>query len=148
VLWFLGVVFKHAPKFRRQWFGPHIIQYCLPNNIILFVTIDKFDPNPVLININKLKPYKFIEDKTLQLVLADPSNMVIDEHVQTKEPLENAKFELINNYLTHGNTIGTYVLAHYHNDVPIEFNCVQNNTFSQGPIDIYILEVHNHKSHI
>ncbi len=25
--------------------------------------IDKFDTNPILININKLKPYKFIEDK-------------------------------------------------------------------------------------
>ncbi len=39
----------------------------LHNNTILFVTIDKFDPNLVLININKLKPYKFIEDKTLHL---------------------------------------------------------------------------------
>jgi predicted P-loop ATPase len=36
-----------------------MIQYCLPNNITLLVTINKFDPNPILVNINKLKPYQF-----------------------------------------------------------------------------------------
>ncbi len=50
---------------------------------------------------------KFIEDKTLQLVLVKLSDMIIDEHVQIEklEPLlveiENSKpieFELINNY--------------------------------------------------
>jgi hypothetical protein len=34
------------------------------------MTIDKFDPNLVLVNINKLKPYRFVEDQTPQLVLA------------------------------------------------------------------------------
>jgi hypothetical protein len=63
-LWFPRVVSKHPPKFQRRWFGPYRIQYCLPSNIIFFVTIDKFDPNPVLVN-NKLKPYMFIEDGTL-----------------------------------------------------------------------------------
>jgi len=62
------------------------MKYCLPNNIVLLVTIDKFDPNLVFVNINKLKPYKFIEYKTLQLVLTKPSDLVIDELVQTKEP--------------------------------------------------------------
>jgi len=33
------------------------------------MTIDKFDPNLVVFNINKLKPYRFVEDQTLQLVL-------------------------------------------------------------------------------
>jgi hypothetical protein len=51
------------------------------SNIVLFITIDKFDPNPILININKLKPYKFIEDITLQDVLVNLSDMVIDELV-------------------------------------------------------------------
>jgi hypothetical protein len=32
--------------------------------------IDKFDRNLLLVNINKLKPYRFVEDQTLQLVLA------------------------------------------------------------------------------
>jgi hypothetical protein len=31
--------------------------------------IDKFDVSLVLVNINKLKLYKFMEDQTLQLVL-------------------------------------------------------------------------------
>jgi hypothetical protein len=134
----------------------------LPNNIFLFVTIDKFDPYPVLVNINKLKPYEFIEDITLQPILANPSDLVVDEHVQTKETepilFENAnfepiKFKLINSYLTHGNITGTNVSIHYYDDVHIEFNYVlvrndQDDTFSEKPIDICILEVWNPKSRI
>ncbi len=37
------------------------IQYVLPNNIMLLVTIEKFETNPVLVNANKLKPYKYME---------------------------------------------------------------------------------------
>jgi hypothetical protein len=36
-----------------------MIQYCLPNNTSLLVVVDKFDPNPILVNINKLKAYHF-----------------------------------------------------------------------------------------
>ncbi len=36
---------------------------------MLLVIIDKFDHNPVVVNINKLKPYKFIEDHTFQPIL-------------------------------------------------------------------------------
>jgi hypothetical protein len=57
----------------------------LPNNINLLVTIDKFDPNLVHVNINKLKSYKFIEDKTLQHLLTNLNDVVIHELVQTKE---------------------------------------------------------------
>jgi hypothetical protein len=32
----------------------------LPNNIILLVALTNFEPNLVLVNINKLKPYQFI----------------------------------------------------------------------------------------
>ncbi len=32
----------------------------LPNNIILLINIDKFEPNPILVNINKLKPYWYL----------------------------------------------------------------------------------------
>ncbi len=56
------------------------------NNIVLLVIIDKFDPNLVLVNINKLKPYMFIEDKTLQLVLIKLNDLLIDEPIRTKEP--------------------------------------------------------------
>jgi hypothetical protein len=33
------------------------------------MTIDKFDHNPVSVNINKLKPYRFVEDHTLQPII-------------------------------------------------------------------------------
>ncbi len=132
------------------------------NIIVLLITIDKFDPNLVFVNINKLKPYNFIKNRTPQPILTNPSDLVIDEPVQTKEPelipIENANFEFIefesvNNYLTHGNIIGTYIHVYYHNDVHVEFNYVldcnnQNNTFNGKPIDDYTLEVYNLKSRI
>ncbi len=34
---------------------------CVPNNIVLLVTIEEFETNLVLVNVNKLKPYKYIE---------------------------------------------------------------------------------------
>jgi hypothetical protein len=33
-----------------------------------------------------LKPYKFIKDKILQVVLVKPNGLVMDEPIQTKEP--------------------------------------------------------------
>ncbi len=88
--------------------------------------------------------------------------MVTNELVQTNRPktlpIENenyelVEFELANNYLTRDNIIGTYVLIHYHEDVPIEFNYVldcddQNDAFSEISINIYTLDVHNLKSRI
>jgi hypothetical protein len=46
------------------------------------MTINKFDLNLILISINKLKPYRFIEDQTLQLVLVKPNDFL------SKEPME------------------------------------------------------------
>ncbi len=43
-----------SPKLGLQQYR---IQYYLPNNIILSLIIDKFDPNSVLFNIDKLKPF-------------------------------------------------------------------------------------------
>jgi hypothetical protein len=43
------------------------------------MTIDKFDPNLVLVNINKLKPYRFIEDQTFQ-----PNDFLLKELVEVK----------------------------------------------------------------
>ncbi len=88
--------------------------------------------------------------------------MVIDGHVQTKElePLlvDNAnsqlvEFELVNNYLTRGIIIVTYVLVHYHNDVTIVFNYLsdcndQNDASNDKPIDVCTLEVYNLTSHV
>jgi len=41
---------------------PYIVQFCLPNNIILLDTLGKFGANPILVNVKKLKPYKFLDD--------------------------------------------------------------------------------------
>jgi hypothetical protein len=35
----------------------------LPNNNVLLVTIKKFDTNSMLVNVNKLKPYKYMESE-------------------------------------------------------------------------------------
>jgi hypothetical protein len=88
--------------------------------------------------------------------------LVVDEPVQIDErkPLlvENAnfepvKFELVNNYWTHGGICGIDVVVHYYDDVLIVFNYAlvcndQNDTFSEKPIDVCILEVNNPKSHV
>jgi hypothetical protein len=78
--------------------------------------------------------------------------LVTNEPIQTKEPkplpirnanFELVEFELVNNYLTHGSVIETYV--------PVEFNYVpncndKNNSFNEKLIDIYTLKVYNLKS--
>ncbi len=58
VLWFPKGNKSHLGKFTRKWFRSYILQYVLPNNIMLLVTIEKFETNPMLINVNKIKPYK------------------------------------------------------------------------------------------
>ncbi len=50
----------------------------------MLMTIDKFDPNLVLVNINKLKPHRFIEDQTLQPILAKPNDFLSEELVDVK----------------------------------------------------------------
>jgi hypothetical protein len=50
---------------RKIWFGPLRVQCCLPNNIILLVSVHNFEPDPILVNVNKLKPYTYV-DQTLK----------------------------------------------------------------------------------
>jgi hypothetical protein len=50
---------SHLRKFTWKWFGHHRIQYVLPNKIVLLVTIEKFETNPMFVNVNKLKRYKY-----------------------------------------------------------------------------------------
>ncbi len=111
----------------------------------------------MLVNINKLKPYKFIEDRTLQPILAKPNDLVTDEPIQTKElePLhvEPVEFELVNNALTHNSIKRTYVPIHYYHDVLIQDNDAivyndQNDAFSEALINVYILEVYNRKDRV
>jgi tellurite resistance protein TehA-like permease len=62
-LWFPNGSKSHLGKFIRKWFGPYRVQYVLHNNMVLLLTFINFEPNPMLVNINKLKLYKFIEYK-------------------------------------------------------------------------------------
>jgi len=55
----------HLGKSEKRWFGPFKVQYFLPNNYVLLVFVNNFEPNPTLVNVNKLKPYKYV-DQTLK----------------------------------------------------------------------------------
>ncbi len=63
VMWFRKGNKSHIGKFTLKQFGLYKIQYVLPNNIVLLVTIEKFEANLVLVNVNKLKPYKYMESE-------------------------------------------------------------------------------------
>jgi hypothetical protein len=65
MLWFPRGEKSHLGKFLKKWFGPFRVQYCLPNNNVLLVYVNNFEPNLALVNINKLKPYKYV-DQTLK----------------------------------------------------------------------------------
>ena len=96
VLWYPKGANVHAGKLRNKWFGPYRVQYLLPNNTVLLVTVDKFDPDPVIVNINKLKTYRCPEEGLPDLSSSDH---------QTKTQLLEASFhnedEPIDNVGTH-----------------------------------------------
>jgi len=54
----------HLGKFKKRWFGPFRVHNSLPNNIV-FIFVNNFEPNPVLVDVKKLKPYKYV-DQTLK----------------------------------------------------------------------------------
>jgi hypothetical protein len=60
-MWFPKGNESHLGKFIKKWFGPCIVHYVLLNNTVLLVTIEKFETNPMLVNVNKIKPYKYME---------------------------------------------------------------------------------------
>ncbi len=51
----------HLGKFIKKWIGLYRVQYVFLNNIMFLVTIEKFETNLVLVNVNKFKPYKYME---------------------------------------------------------------------------------------
>jgi hypothetical protein len=76
-----------------------------------------------------LKPYIFIEDKTLQPILAKLGDFLTNELVQIEEPkallvepanFQPIEFESINNHSTHGNIKRTNVHVYYYHDVHVE----------------------------
>ncbi len=93
VLWFPKGEKTHLGKFKKRWFGPFKVQYCLPNNIVLFVFINNFEPNLVLVNINKLKLYKYVDltlkriqnlenQMSLESINANHKEEKVDEHLE------------------------------------------------------------------
>jgi hypothetical protein len=83
VLWCPKGRNKHTKKFKKWWFGPSKIQNYLPNNIVLLVNIDNFEPNPISMNINKLKPYLYLRQAL------KGSEATIKGGGEHKEDLEN-----------------------------------------------------------
>ncbi len=63
VLWFPKGSNSHLGKFTKKCLGSFRIHYVLFKNTVLLMAFINFEPNPLLVNINKLKPYKFIEFK-------------------------------------------------------------------------------------
>lgn len=56
---------KFTFEFIKKRFDPYRIHFCLPNNMVLLITMNMFDPNFVFVNVNKLKPYLFLEDEII-----------------------------------------------------------------------------------
>ncbi len=50
-------------KFKKGWFGPFKVEYCLSKNIVFLVSVNNFEPNLILCNVNKLKPYRYVDQK-------------------------------------------------------------------------------------
>ena len=92
VLWFPKGANVHIGKLRNKWFGPYRVQYLLPNNTVLLVTVDKFDVDPVIVNINKLKTYRCPEEGLLDLSSSDyqTKTQLMEESVQNEDELTAA----------------------------------------------------------
>ena len=73
MLWYPKGEKQHSGKFKCRWFGPYRVQYRLPNNTALLVTEAHFEPNPIVVNINKLKPYRFYSED--QLITIGPKQV-------------------------------------------------------------------------
>lgn len=55
--WFPKGAKDHPGKFKKHWLGPFKVKYVLPINMVLLVDDHLFDPRPIFVNVNKLKPY-------------------------------------------------------------------------------------------
>ena len=89
VLWFPKGANVHTGKLRNKWFGPYRVQYLLSNNTVLLVTVDKFDPDPVIVNINKLKTYRCAKEGLLNLSSSDhrTKTQLMEKSLQNKNEL-------------------------------------------------------------
>ncbi len=75
-MWFPKGEMTHLGKFKKIWFGPFRVQYCLSNNIVI-AFVNNFEPNPILVNVNKLKPYKDVE-QTLKGIQSSDNHIFLE----------------------------------------------------------------------
>jgi hypothetical protein len=69
VLWFPKEEKEKAGNLKKRWYGMYKLQCLLPNNIVLLMILGNFEPNLVLDNVNKLKPYIYIGQVVSKLVV-------------------------------------------------------------------------------
>ncbi len=69
MLWFPKEEKEKVGNLKKRWYGMCKIQCLLPNNIVLFVILGNFEPNLVLVDVNKLKPYIYIDQVVSKLVV-------------------------------------------------------------------------------
>ena len=91
MLWYPKGANVYAGKLRNKWFGPYRVQYLLPNNTVFLVTMDKFDPDPVIVNINKLKTYQCREEGLPDLSSSDhqTKTQLMEESFQNEDETGN-----------------------------------------------------------
>jgi hypothetical protein len=72
-------------KFTKHRYGPYHIQYYLLNNIVLSVTLGNFEPYPILVNVNKVKPYRYVEHVTTQPIAHTTINQDVNDAIESWE---------------------------------------------------------------
>ncbi len=104
------------------------MDHIVSNYTILLVTINKLDPNPIFVNINKLKPYRFTKDHILQLILAKLSDFLLKKPVEathsdnmfTKQPVEITHY----NNLFNEKPIGTNLFGNQFIEELVQLNTI------------------------
>jgi hypothetical protein len=155
VLWFPKGEKTHLGKFKKRWFGPFRVQYCLPNNIVFLVFVNNFEPNPILVNVNKLKPYRYV-DQTLKGIQSSQNQKSLEsinfyhKKKEFDEDLEDERTsEIINIHqiVTLEETLvnlmnqQAMILLKNHNNIvsqPIDYGSDNSITSKQFSIDMMI----------
>ncbi len=72
-------------KFTRHRYGPYHIQYYLLNNILFLVTLGDFEPHPILVNVNKVKPYRCVEHVVTQPIAHTTISQDVNDAIDSWE---------------------------------------------------------------
>ena len=114
-------------KFDSIWHGPYRVQLTLPNNTVLLINNDNFDPHATIVNATKLKHYHTNLDKpATTLNLGDISNALAQEDVTEGEE--------------------TAQITDHHNEVtlriPTDANATQSTPDSYPEVSINLIQVY------